>query len=962
MASIDITQDFSKVKKIVSGTGLTKRQIIAFISGGAAGLPVYFLLKNKFQLDVSMAMIGLVAVAGSIIYLLLYEKDGMHIERHISFYYETYFVRNTDRPYKTQNLYEFMQKEQNLQKEIEKIVFKGKTEEEIIKAKKSGENSEVKIGKKRIKVPIKGPVDWKTKRELVKAVKKAKLQGEIPESAQESIPYEKPFEDGIFESAPGYYTQTIAFEDITYQLLDPEPKDLIFERWSLLINFFDENRPFQFCYGNMEINKEEYAKDFTIPKDSADSRIKRIMRNEYSEHQVKQFAQGTNNLKKIRNLTFGVYAKDYPTAKRKLSKDAKQIQKIFKKLGSKCKILNGYERLELLFKIFHPETKEKFLWNFDMPVKTGLSSKDFIAPSSFCFKPGADFNATKYFKVGDRIGAVSYIQIFANEMDDRIVAEILDMNSNVWLSFHGKTINRIQAIDYAKDNINDIQKMIVSANKDAVQGGYDMDHSLPPELLDYKESGEQLFRDIRRRDQQMINTTITVVQTAKTRKELEDNILELENILGGFQCKLIRLDNRQEQGYMSSLPLGNNQLEVKRTFTTSDLAIFIPFTTKEMYTNQGQYYGMNSLSNNVIMVDKKKLVNPNTLILGAPGFGKSFFTKKEILDIYLKTHDDILIIDPEGEYKWLVKALGGQVVEIALNSPVHINFMEIDLERSNEEDIDYEPIAAKCNFIVSVCELILGRKGELNEDEKAVIDHACNNIYKRYTKNPQKENMPIPEDLYYELRSENMPEDMKKFGRDMSVALARYVSGSLNYFNHRSNIDIHSRLVCFDLKNMDKKQKELTMLIIEETMWDRVAANRAREIYTRTIFDEFHILLKEPKTAEYVVELWKRLRKWGGIPLGITQNVKDLFRSKQIENILDTTNCMIMLNQLGDDARILSAHLDLSVEETGYIQSGEIGKGLIWVENTKVPFEDHFPENTLCYKIMTTKPEEAIAM
>lgn len=962
MASIDLTQDFSKVKKVVSGTGLTKRQMASFVCGVILGLPVYYVLKTYFHKDVSTSITGLVIVACCVVFVLLHEKDGMYIEKHISYFFETHYVRNTERPYKTQNIYELMWQEQYLQKEIEKIVFRGMTEEQIKKEKSSGKSSEVKIGKKRIKIPVKGPIDLKTKRELVKAVKKARLHGEIPESAQESIPYEKPYEDGIFESAPGYFTQTIAFEDITYQLGDEELKDAIFAKWSSLINFFDENKPFQFCYGNMEVNKEEYAKDFIIPKNPEDSKIKKVLTDEYSNYQVKQFEKGTNNLKKVRNLTFGVYAKDYTSAKRKLAKDAKQIQKIFKKLKCKNRILNGYERLELLHGIFHPETKEKFLWNFDMPVKTGLSSKDFIAPSSFGFKPTPEFNATKYFKVGDRIGAVNYIHVFANEMEDRIIADILDINSNVWVSIHGRTLNRLEAVENAKNNVSDIQRMIVSANKNAVAGGYDMD-LLPPELVDYKDDSVQLFRDVRRKDQKMINATITVVQTAKSRKELEDNIQELENILSGYQCKLSRADNRQEQGYMSSLPLGNNSLDVKRTFTTSDLAIFIPFTTYEVYTSQGQYYGTNSLSNNAIMVNKKKIANPNTLIFGAPGFGKSFFTKlTEVIDTFLKTLDHILILDPEGEYKWLVKLLGGQVVDISLDSKEYINFMEIDLNRKNDQDIDddgnvFEPIAVKCNFVVSVCEQIMGK---LSEEDKAVIDRACNNIYKQYAKNPVPENMPIPETLYNELRDGGLPTEMKKAGKRLSIPLSRYVSGSLSYFNHHSTIDIHSRLVCYCLKNMDKAQKKLAMLMIQENIWGRVADNREKGIYTRTIFEEFHILLRETETAEYAVELWKRLRKWGGIPVGITQNVKDLFRSQQIENILDTTNCIVMLNQLGDDARILAAHLNLSDEEIEHIQSGEVGKGLIWIENTKVPFENEFPKNTLCYKILTTKPEEAI--
>lgn len=409
---------------------------------------------------------------------------------------------------------------------------------------------------------------------------------------------------------------------------------------------------------------------------------------------------------------------------------------------------------------------------------------------------------------------------------------------------------------------------------------------------------------------------------------------------------------------MSSLPLGNNNIEVKRTFTTTDMAIFIPFTTKEMYSAKGQYYGMNSLSNNVIMVDRKNLVNPNGFIFGMPGFGKTFFVKREILDTFLKTTDDRLIIDPEGEYGLLVKMLGGQVIKISLNSPVHVNPMEINLHAENEEDKDYNPISAKVNFVVSLCELILGNNSNLGKREIATIDFACKNIYYRYAKNPVPEKMPILGDLYNELR--NLDGEMAEIGMSLSVALSRYTSGSLSYFNHRSNVDINSRLVCFDLKEMDKNQRDLTMLIIQEAIWDRVAENRKKGKYTWVDIDEFHVLLKNPMTAAYFVDMWKRFRKWGGIPTGITQNIKDLFRSAEIQDILDTTNFIAMLNQSGDDARLLSEHLDLSSDEEDYIKSGEAGKGLLWVEKIKVPFEDSFPKNTICYKVMTTKPSEAI--
>lgn len=956
MAYINMTKDFSEMPKIIPGIGLTKRQVIALIAGAGISLPMFFLLKP--YLEITYRVTVMAAIALPIFLLVLHKKDGMYMEVHIRYFIETHFIRNTERPYQTQNMYALLMEEKRIEEEVEKIVLKGKCEEEIKEIKKTGQMQEITVRsglrQKKICVPLTGKLDRDTKKELERMVRKAKLKGEIPESAQETIPYKMPYPDGVFESADGYFTQTIAFDDITYQLLDNDPKNMLFERWCRLNNFFDQEIHFQWNYGNMELDKEEYSKEFIIKKQKDEFNV---VRKEYSDMLVNRFAKGTNNLHKERYLTYGIHASDYKTAKRKLSKITKNLEKHYKKLGSKCKVLDGYERLELLFRIFHPATAEKLLWNFDMPVKTGLSSKDFIAPSSFSFKSGPELNATKYFRSGDRVGAVSYLSIFASDMEDRIVSDILSLDSNVWISIHADALPRDEALQLAKDNLTSVQAMIIDEQKSAVASGYDMD-ILPPEMETYRDAGEKLYHDLQRKDEQLFIVTITIVQTAETRKKLEDNIFELEGILKPYQCRLVRLDNRQEQGYMSALPLGNNNIEVKRTFSTTDLAIFIPFTTKELYASSGQYYGVNSLSNNVIMVNRKKLVNPNALVFGMPGFGKTFFVKREILDMFLKTSDDRLIIDPEGEYRWIVKLLRGQIVRVALNSPVHINPMEINLFAQNEEDKDYDPIAEKCNFVVSMCELILGDKAYLGKREVAVIDEACKKVYSRFAENPVPENMPILGDLYDELRS--IQGEKREIAMNLSIALSRYVTGSLSYFNHRSNVNINSRLVCFDLKEMDANQRDLTMLIIQETIWDRVAANRAKKRFTWVDIDEFHLLLRNPLTAAYSVEIYKRFRKWGGVICGITQNIKDLFRSPEIQNILDTTNFIAMLNQSGDDARLLSEHLELSEEEESYIKSGEPGKGLLWVEGVKVPFEDDFPKNTICYKVMTTKPEEQI--
>lgn len=958
MAYVQMTKDFSEVKKTIPGTGFTKRQLIAGITGLAVGIPTFILLYGILKIDATLSALGVVIAVLPFGFCILFKKHNLGFEKWAQFFYEAHFVRNHERPYMTDNLYAHIFAAAEVQKEVEKIVFAGKTQKEVNEIKKSGQSSVITIGRgrsrKRIKIPLQGPIDPRVKKELARSVAKAKVKGDIPESAQDSIPYKAPYPDGTFLSDDGYYTRTIAFEDITYQLLDNEPKNQLFERWCRLHNYFDPEMHIQFNYGNLEMNREKYRKEFEIPpqKDNFQK-----VRTEYSNMLLQQFSKGTNSLSKERYVTFGIHAADYRSACSKLNSISKQLQQFLKKLGCRCHQLTGYERLELLFRIFHPGTGEKLLWNFDMQTGTGLSSKDFIAPASFSFKYGPDLNATRYFRVGSRIGAASAVQVFASDMEDRILADVLNIDSNVWISIHADPVNRQKALDLAAENVTNLQNQIIKTQMKAVQDGYDMD-LLPPEMKVFKDAGDKLYHDLQRKDEQLFNATITIVQTASTRKELEDNIFKLEGILSAYQCRLERLDYRQEQGYFSALPLGNNAIEISRTFTTTDMAIFIPFTTKELYSHTGQYYGMNSLSNNVILIDKKRLVNPNTLIFGMPGSGKTFFTKREIFDVFLKTRDDILIIDPEGEYKYMAWIIGGQVTDISLNSKVYINPMEINLAAQNEEDSEYDPIASKCNFVASMCELILGDNGRLGKDELAVIDMACKNIYYRYAEDPVPERMPILSDLFDEIQS--LPNELGAIGRRLATSLTRYTQGTLSYFNHRSNVDINARVVCFDLKKMDGNQRDLAMLIIQDLIWGRVALNREKGKSTRVYIDEFHLLLRAPTTAAYSVEIYKRFRKWGGLPCGITQNIKDLFRSPEIQNILDTTNFIGMLNQSGDDARLLAEHLELSAEEENYIKSGEAGKGLIWVEGAKVPFEDDFPKDTLCYKVMTTRPEEMI--
>ena len=449
----------------------------------------------------------------------------------------------------------------------------------------------------------------------------------------------------------------------------------------------------------------------------------------------------------------------------------------------------------------------------------------------------------------------------------------------------------------------------------------------------------------------MFLITFLVMNTGRTEQELENNVFQAQSIAQKHNCNLRRLDYQQEQGLMSSLPLAQNLIEIQRALTTSSTAIFVPFTTQELFQDEpgALYYGLNALSNNLIMVDRKKLKNPNGLILGTPGSGKSFSAKREITNAFLVTDDDVIICDPESEYTALVTKLKGQVIKISPSSSQYINPMDINSNYSEEDN----PIALKADFILSLCELVVGGKDGLQPVEKTVIDRCVHQIYQKYFNDPRPENMPILQDLYEALLKQE-----EKEAHHVATALEIYVTGSLNLFNHRTNVDIENRLVCYDIKELGKQMKKIGMLVVHDQVWGRVTANRSAGKTTWYYMDEFHLLLREDQTAAYSVEIWKRFRKWGGIPTGITQNIKDLLASREVENIFENSDFIYMLNQAAGDRAILAKQLNISPHQLSYVTHSGEGEGLLFYGNVILPFVDRFPTDLELYRIMTTKLSE----
>ena len=756
-------------------------------------------------------------------------------------------------------------------------------------------------------------------------------------SAQKSIPYREMARDGICRVQDKYYSKTIRFYDINYQLAQNEDKNAIFENWCDFLNYFDSSIHFQLSFINHHSNMKEFESVIQIkPRHDAFDDV----RMEYAQMLKNQLAKGNNGLVRTKYITFGVEAENIREAKPKLERIETDILNNFKVLGVSAYPLDGRERLQIMYETFNPEEKVPFQFSFDQVMRSGMGTKDFIAPTSFLFKNGKDF------MMGNTIGAVSYLQILAPELTDRMLAEFLDMDRNLIVNLHIQSLDQMKAIKLVKSKVTDINRMKIEEQKKAVRSGYDMD-IIPSDLNTYGGEAKRLLEDLQSRNERMFLVTIVFLNTAKTKQELDNAVFQTAGIAQKYNCSLRRLDYMQEPGLMSSLPLGLNLIPIKRALTTTSTAIFVPFTTQELFMEgESLYYGLNALSNNMIMVDRKKLKNPNGLILGTPGSGKSFSAKREITNAFFVTQDDIIIGDPEGEYYPLVNALGGQVIHISPTSHDYINPMDINLDYSDDDN----PLGFKSDFILSLCELIMGSRNGIEAEEKSVIDRCLPLVYQKYFEAPVPENMPILGDLYDCLRQQKEVQAQR-----IATALEIYVNGSLKVFNHRTNVELNNRIVCFDIKDLGKQLKKLGMLIVQDQVWNRVTVNRAAHKSTRYYIDEFHLLLKEEQTAAYSVEIWKRFRKWGGIPTGITQNIKDLLASREIENIFENSDFIYMLNQAAGDRQILAKQLNISPHQLSYVTNSGEGEGLIFYGSTIIPFKDKFDKSLRLYSLMTTK-------
>ena len=758
-------------------------------------------------------------------------------------------------------------------------------------------------------------------------------------SAQQTIPYVRMLPDGVCQLPGGLYTKTVEYEDINYSVASTEDQTAIFSGWSSFLNYFDSSLPFQLSFINRRSHSRSRYK-VNIPQAEDDFNS---VRAEFTGMLKNQIARSNNGIERSKYITFGIPAESLDEARPRLERVEADVMSNFKRLGVPSEPMDGRARLALLHGQMHPGSREPFRFSWGDIAKTGLGTKDFIAPDSF------DFRQPRLFRMGQYWGAASYLQILASELSDKLLAEILELDAEMTVTLHIQTVDQLKAIKTIKGKNSDIGKMKVEEQRKAVRAGYDPD-ILPPDLITFSKDAAELLADLQSRNERMFLLTFTVVNLAPTRQRLENDIFTVGGIAQKYNCTLKRLDWQQEQGFVSSLALGGNEVEIQRGMTTSSTAIFIPFMTRELrMAGPSLYYGMNALSHNVIMADRKKLKSANGLYLGSTGSGKSFAAKRELLNVFLTIPQDrIIIVDPMGEYAPLVRRLGGQVIEIAPDSPNHINPMDIQMG-GNDED---SPLSMKADFLLSLCELVVGGKEGLQPIEKTVIDRCVRLVYRDLALGVGDGRMPLLQDLYEELLKQPEPE-----ARRVATALELYCTGSLNLFNHPTNVKTDCRVVCIVLKGMGDNLRKIAMHVTNEFVNSSVNTNYQSGISTWCYFDEFHVLLRDQLTASYFVSIWQMLRKRGCVPSALTQNVKHLLASPEIQNILDNTDFMILLSQAQSDRAILAKQLGISEHQLSYITHSNSGEGLLFYGNVTIPFMDRFPRGEI-YDLLTTRPED----
>lgn len=779
-------------------------------------------------------------------------------------------------------------------------------------------------------------VDKKKLKQMEAEVKRRKkAKSSIPRTTQQSIPYLADFEYGLFEIAPNVYSKTFDFTDVNYQIARVDDQISTFCKWGETLNYFSSDMEMSYTINNKISNKKKLLDDVLIePLAEHEDDVE-----EFNKMLTHQFNFGRNDITKERYITIAIHADNIYDAINKFKKIEVEIKANFARMGSTATLQSTERRLEILHDFYRPHYAGELNIDFKNIKEQGLSSKDYIAPSGIFWKRDC-------FKIDDTWYKCVQLTNLPSNLVDTIMSDLTDFSFPMMATVSVKAIDMDKAIRLVKSQITGMESMKIEAQKKAVRAGFDPELSINHDLRYALEEAEILLSNIQTQNQKMFNATITICFSGETLQDLEENQLLLESVARQKICQLQVLKYQQEEALAQTLPLGHNTLPLRRTLTTESLGIFIPFTSQELNHKNGVYYSLNQITKNLIRVDRKRLNNANGFIFGESGSGKTFAVKKEILSRFLSLpNETIFIIDPEAEYVRLVEKLGGQVIKIGTGISNFINIFDM----SENYSIDGDALAEKIDFIMSVCECMA--KG-LTPSQVSIIDYVVGILYMEYMQTYDEKLVPTLETFY-----EKLLEQEEQQAKDLALSIRTYATGSLSIFAKKTNIDLKNRLICFDTSSMGKNLQNIGLLVVQELIWNKLVSNR-NKLSTSIYMDEFHLMLKNPISENFAEQLFARIRKYGGMVTGITQNVDKLLQSEIARGMLGNTKFTIMLSQSDTNRQILAKEFSIGEEQLSYITDADKGTGLIRAGGVIVPFGDEFPKDNKLYRYMTSDADE----
>jgi len=773
---------------------------------------------------------------------------------------------------------------------------------------------------------------------LNRIFKQDKEKIKIPKFVQDIIPIKAIYEDGIFLVGKNKYSKSYKFLDINYAVASREDKEAMFLEYSELLNSLDTGATTKITINNRRINKLDFEKNILL-KDSGDELDK--FRKEYNEMLLSQ-SKTANEIVQEKIITISVYKKSVEEARSYFSRIGTDLSNHFNALGSKCIELDAKERLRIAHDFYRTGEETSFSFDIQEHMKLGHDFKDMICPDSAKFK-------NDYFKIGNRYGRVLFLKHYPSYIKDSMITELTELNKNMMLSIDVIPIPMDEAVKEAENRRLGIETNITNWQRKQ-NANNNFSAIIPYDMEQQRNESKEFLDDLITRDQRMFLSVLTMVITEDSLEKLKVLTDTIQQIAGKNLCQMGVLRYQQLEGLETVLPFGTRKINALRTLTTESLAVFMPFKVQEIRHENGIFYGQNTISKNMIMVDRKQLLNGNSFILGVSGSGKSFTAKQEITSIKLREPNaDIIIVDPEREYSPLVKALGGEVIKISATSDNHINAMDMNSEYGDGAN----PVILKSEFILSLCEQLIG-SGNLGPKQKSIIDRCTASVYRIFQQGNYQGIPPTLQDFREELLKQDEPE-----AKEIALAIELFTNGSLNTFALNTNVDTSNRLICYDILDLGKQLLPIGMLVVLDSILNRITANRTKGKNTYIFIDEIYLLFQYEYSANFLFTLWKRVRKYGAYATGITQNVEDLLQSHTARTMLANSEFIVMLNQAYTDRLELGKLLNISDEQMSFITNVGAGEGLMRVGSANVPFVNRFPKNTELYKLMTTKPGES---